>query len=243
MKQSIIKIRKGSLVGLTVAFVVLFSSCEKEDTAKGGQFDGSYSGQALFRTGEEAGEWDMDIDGEDVKGDYTQDGYTYPFNSTIDDDGNIKIFMNMEDNYSVTARLGVMLSDHSVVGSWEDNEGDGGSLVGKKKGTGSAGNGSSNSCGSKELIGHWYTSSGNVDIQFTSSCTGTLHYKDANNTPGCESGSVTKFEWSTSGNILSLDYTSMTVCGEKRNPDNDDPKQFSVSGDKLTWAGATWTKK
>ena len=99
------------------------------------------------------------------------------------------------------------------------------------------------SCGSKDLIGHWYTQSGNIDIQFTSNCTGTLHYKDVNNTPGCESGSVTKFKWSTSDNILSLDYTSMTVCGEKRNPPNDDPQQFSVSGDKLTWAGTTWTKK
>ena len=189
MRKSIINIRIGSLIGLTIAFAALLSSCEKEDTAKGGQFDGSYSGQALFRTGEEAGEWDMDIDGEDVDGNYSQNGYTYPFNSTIDDNGNINIFMNMEDNYDVTARLGVMLSDHSVVGSWEDSDGDGGSIVGKKKGTGGTGGGGSNSCGSKDLIGHWYTQSGNIDIQFTSNCTGTLHYDDVNNTPGCESGS------------------------------------------------------
>jgi len=93
------------------------------------------------------------------------------------------------------------------------------------------------------LIGKWYTESGNADITFRKDYTGVLHYVDLNNTPGCEDGSVTQFNWTTDDGMLALDYQSMRICGEPRSPDNDPPQPYTVSGNTLEWAGTTWYRE
>ncbi len=109
------------------------------------------------------------------------------------------------------------------------------------KNSGSGNSGGSSSGGANSIIGHWITQSGGTDVNFKSNHTGILHYTDVSGSGTCPEGSITNFTWETSNGKLTLDYTSMSICGQPRpKPDNDGSKPYSVKGNELTWAGTTW---
>jgi len=78
------------------------------------------------------------------------------------------------------------------------------------------------------LIGTWSYSGGS--IEFSSDGTGVMRLKNLNSTAPCPEGS--------------LNYTSMTICGEVQDtPDSDGPKNYSIQGYSLQFAGLTWTRQ
>ena len=91
----------------------------------------------------------------------------------------------------------------------------------------------------------WSTSQGTT-VRFGSDGSGRLFFPDLNNTGVCSSGSVSLFDWtassfSSSGSVT-LDYQSVTICGESQSPPSNDTSSYSVSGGSLTYAGTTWTR-
>lgn len=95
---------------------------------------------------------------------------------------------------------------------------------------------------SQDLIGTWTFSGGSVE--FNADQTGTMALKNQNSSAPCPEGSVTKFKWDTSDNRLSLEYTSMHICGERQpTPESDDPQSFSIQGSTLSWANINWERE
>ena len=243
-KTKQIQMVKYSLVFSLICSIAFMSSCSKlfgnddiDDLGK--EFDGLYEGEA-YADGDKIGEWNFTITDQSVSGMFTAMGVNNStIYGTVNSEGELSLVIP-DINASADA---VINSTGDVDGTWKDDEGETGTINGKRV---SAGTGNTNGC-NHELVGKWVTSSGNIDITFSctsSEKTGVLHYKDVNNTPGCADGSVTNFKWSTNNKTLSLDYQSMYNCGEKRDtPANDAPQSYSVNGKTLKWAGASWTKQ
>lgn len=233
--------RRITVVTFLGCALLLFACNKLKDTAKGGKYDGKYSGTMTKNGGGQFGEWELEISGESGQGRFLQSSSIYNFQVSIDNHGNMGFSIQLNGN-EVSGWINISADkDFRVGGLWSDKKGEAGYIEGTR--TSSSGSGSG-SCSSHELLGKWYTTSGNIDILFLANCAGELHYKDVNNTPGCESGSITRFKWSTQNGMLSLDYTGMTICGVPRNtPKNDPPQKYSISGGTLNWAGASWRKK
>ncbi len=204
----------------------------------GGAYDGTYEGKA-FEDGEVLGDWEMTVTNNQATGSYNSGGMTRNFSGNVSSSGAMNVSMNLGGGYSVT--FNISISGTQVSGTWQDSDGYSGTISGTR--TSQGGGGGSGNCGDPQLVGHWFVGSGNVDIKFNSDCSGFLHYKDVNNTPGCEDGSTTHFKWSTNGNKLVLNYQSMVICGDTVNtPPDDDPQTYTINGNTLQWAGTTWSK-
>lgn len=100
---------------------------------------------------------------------------------------------------------------------------------------------SSSKNASGSLAGTWVTTSGNISVAFNSSGSGQLVYKNIGG--ACGGDQVIDFNWTSTDKILTLDYTSMSICGEKTDtPKSDGAKSYTLEGNTLKWAGATWNR-
>ncbi|HNP19775.1 MAG TPA: hypothetical protein PKL31_15155 [Fulvivirga sp.] len=112
-------------------------------------------------------------------------------------------------------------------------------------GTSSSG-GSSNS--SNPLVGTWTYQQANCGsslsiIQFVDDSHGSITIPDCNESGSCPTGSVTQFNYTTSGNQITFVYTGFNVCGQSTTPPKGGTISYSVSGNKLTLGSQTWTKR
>ncbi len=110
----------------------------------------------------------------------------------------------------------------------------------------SSSGGTSNS--SNPLVGTWTYQQANCGtslsvIQFVDDSHGSITIPDCNETGSCPTGSVTQFNYSTSGNQITFDYTGFKVCGQSTTPPKGGTISYSVSGNKLTLGSQTWTRK
>ncbi len=92
-----------------------------------------------------------------------------------------------------------------------------------------------------QLTGNWISASRNIEVSFESGGGGRLIYKNVGS--ACGGDQVIEFGWTANSNSITLDYSSMTICGEKVNtPKSDGPKSYSLAGNSLSWVGTTWTR-
>jgi len=105
-------------------------------------------------------------------------------------------------------------------------------------------NGSGNMNSSKnsgKLSGTWVTTSGNIKVTFNSSGSGQLVYKNIGG--ACGGDQIVDFNWTSTDETITLDYTSMSICGEKTDtPKSDGAKSYTLEGNTLKWVGATWNR-
>lgn len=102
--------------------------------------------------------------------------------------------------------------------------------------------------GTNPLIGTWAYQQANCGsnkslIKFFNDTKGEIMIPDCDNIGSCPTGSVTGFDYTTSGGNITFDYTSFTVCGQTATPPQGGTIGYSVSGNTLTLGSQTWTRQ
>jgi len=99
------------------------------------------------------------------------------------------------------------------------------------------------------IVGKWVDLNGCINangeqtyFQFNENGSGEIFYVDCYSV--CEGfGYYLYFNWTDNGDAVSLDYTSRgSYCGETAETPSPESLSYSLSGDTLTMAGATWTR-
>jgi hypothetical protein len=100
--------------------------------------------------------------------------------------------------------------------------------------------------GDHPLVGEWETGVQGCDpssaLVIRGNGSGVMYVIDCNGI--CPSSEIT-FDWNATGRTsgtLTLNYTSSEICGEPQEVPDPDSSPFSVSGDRLEFAGSTWTR-
>lgn len=105
-------------------------SGDKQNDQASHNYDGHYEGQ-VYKSGNLAGTWTMDIANNIVAGAYSGDGEGGTVEGMVAADG--KVFFNayVEDDFVLNVKA--TISGTTVNGTWKNNEGDSGTFSGEKK--------------------------------------------------------------------------------------------------------------
>ena len=100
------------------------------------------------------------------------------------------------------------------------------------------------------LVGEWHLElrgceTPSVRLTLEADGSGEVWYRDCNGAMGCESGSLTHFDWRANGSSsgdLTLSYTQMEICGQEQPTPDGGTLDYEVTASTLRYADREWER-